>query len=84
MRDPSGDHDGSNSWASAVVSRWTRVPSARMDQMSFVSSEKTMRPCRESIAIGSPSTAVEEPRGVRRGAVGSRWRARAPREEHRR
>jgi hypothetical protein len=60
MRDPSRDHDGSNSWAGADVSRRTRVPFARMDQMSSVSSEKTIRPSRASIATGPPTSGVEE------------------------
>ena len=71
MRDPSGDHDGSNSWAGADVMRRTRVPSARMDQMSFVSSEKTMRPSRESIATGARTAGLEEVLGESLGVARS-------------
>jgi len=54
IREPSGDHAGSNSLAGDDVSRRTWVPSALIDQMSFVSSESTIRPSRDPMSIRGP------------------------------
>src|SRR5215470_2021922 len=66
IREPSGDHVGSNSMAGEDVSRRTWVPSALIDQMSFVPSESTIRPFKDPMSIRGPAVDAEE---TDRGAV---------------
>src|SRR5438046_1515015 len=54
MRDPSGDHVGSNSSAFERVRRRACVPFASAVQTSWVSEENTIRPCRLPGSIGAP------------------------------